>query len=231
MNNLLIQRVNQRLQTLGKTAQRASIEATGAKETVRKILDGTTKHPRIDTLQKLAGVLDTSVEWLLGETDDPSRSVSEQTITNVRPAQVQVPQNNSMPKNIPVLGTAAGSHSRGAFQLSSDPVDYVRRPPGLIDARNIYGLYVEGDSMDPQFPAGELIIINPHKPARFGDAVVVQCKGADNDETEATLGILRSRNEKHVVIGKHNPKAEISILRSTVVSVHKVLTMSELLGM
>ena len=42
------------------------------------------------------------------------------------------------------MGTAAGAMlGKGAFQLSSDVVDYVRRPQALTGARGVYALYVE----------------------------------------------------------------------------------------
>ncbi len=128
------------------------------------------------------------------------------------------------------MGTAAGSHLRGAFQIETAVIDYVRRPPSLATARDIYALYVEGTSMEPQFNPGDLVYIHPHKPPRLGDAIVVQARNAEHDPVEATIGIFRKRTESAVVIGKHNPKADVELPRPFVVAIHKVLTANEIYG-
>jgi phage repressor protein C with HTH and peptisase S24 domain len=229
MNKILIERLNLLLQANGMAPQRLSVEATGAKDTVRKILDGTTKNPRIDTIIKLASVLNVSPQYLLGE-DEETKATQPALTNGASPATPALPARQEMPLDVPVMGTAAGSHLRGAFQFEGGIVDYVRRPPALTGSRDIYALFVEGTSMEPQYFAGDLIYVTPHKPPRTGDIVVVQCKNAANDPTEATLGILRRTTEKAVVIGKRNPIADIDINRETVKTIHKVLTTNELFG-
>ncbi|NWJ24749.1 LexA family transcriptional regulator [Rhizobium sp. RM] len=226
MSNVLINRINQRLSELGKAVQRVSLEATGAKETLRKILDGSTKNPRIDTIAKLAIALETTPEWLTGQSD----SQVARAVPNTSETDIPVPRRDFMPNDVPVMGTAAGSHSRGAFQLMPGPVDYVRRPPALMGAKGIYSLFVEGTSMEPQYFPGDLIYVHPNKPPRAGDAVIIQCRNIEEDGFEGTLGIYLKRTEKFVIIKKHNPLAEVQISRETIVSVHKVLTTNELFG-
>ncbi|HEV7251474.1 MAG TPA: S24 family peptidase [Shinella sp.] len=226
MTKMLISRINQRLQETGKAAQRVSIEATGAKETLRKILDGTTKNPRIDTLHKIARALDTSTEWLLAV---DSLDELTQAPARGRTAIPPLPSRHEMPMDVPVMGTAAGSHLRGSFQLSTEPVDYVRRPPALMNARDIYALYIEGVSMIPQYSPGDLVYLNPHKPPHFGDPVIVQCKNGDGTY-ETSVGIYAKRTEKFIILDKHNPKAQVQILRDTIHAMHKILTLNELFG-
>ncbi|ANV25273.1 S24 family peptidase [Agrobacterium pusense] len=228
MSNILISRINQRLGELGKSASRVSIEATGAKETLRKILDGTTKNPRVDTIEKVAAALETTSEWLQGKSEQIS--ASEVVKSDVTPASAVLPDRQSMPNDVPVMGTAAGSHTKGAFQLLPGPVDYVRRPPALANVRGLYSLFVEGTSMVPQYYPGDLIYVNPNKPARFGDAVVIQCRDHHEDGFEGTIGVYLKRTETHITIQKHNPPAEIKISREIIVNVHKILTMNEIFG-
>lgn len=230
MDNVLIKRINQRLNELGKAPQRVSIEATGAKETLRKILDGTTKSPRLDTIQKLADALETTPEWLTGQDIALEAPARRAAMNDVAPASVPAPQRFDMPNDIAVRGTAAGSHLRGAFQFTSDAIDFVRRPPALLGARDIYALYVEGSSMEPQYFPGDLIYVHPHRPPRFGDVVVVQVVVGEG-EMEATLGVYSKRTEKFVTILKRNPaNSEVQIKRESVQAIHKVLTVNELFG-
>ena len=115
-------RIQQRLDEIGMTPRAASIKATGADSTIRHILDGRTKSPRLDTLEKIAEVLDCSSTWLMYGTDEPPRP-------NVSSAPHEAPYIDQMKKDIPVLGTAAGSAiADNGFQLMAEPMDYVRRP-------------------------------------------------------------------------------------------------------
>jgi SOS-response transcriptional repressor LexA len=225
MTNPLIARLSSLMKEKGMNANRLSIEATGARDTVRKILDGTTKHPRIDTIIKLAEVLGTSPQFLMGDDTAPSGDGKGPE----REAPL-LPPRTAMPLDVPVMGTAAGSHLRGAFQFEGGVVDYVRRPPALMGARDIYSLFVEGTSMEPQYHPGDLVYINPHKPPRAGDIVIVECRNGEAGPHEASIGIFRRKTEKAIVIGKHNPPADIEINRETVKSVHKVLSINELFG-
>jgi phage repressor protein C with HTH and peptisase S24 domain len=226
MSTTLIDRLNQLLRETGMSAQRLSIEATGAKETVRKILDGTSKNPRIDTIIKIAEVLNVTPQYLMGD-DEPAQANSQGVRSKAAP---ELPARQDMPLDVPVMGTAAGSHLRGAFELGSGVVDYVRRPSTLNGSRDVYALYVEGSSMEPQYFPGDLIYVHPHKPPRTGDIVVVQCKNADHEPTEATLGVFRKKSGQFVTIGKRNPVADIDIAIETVKSIHKVLSVNELFG-
>lgn len=226
MSKTLIDRLNLLLREKDMSPQRLSLEATGAKETVRKILDGTSKNPRIDTIIKIAAVLGVTPQYLMGD-DDPATTAPSSSRQKPAP---DLPARQEMPLDVPVMGTAAGSHERGAFELGSGVVDYVRRPPTLVGSRDVYALYVEGSSMEPQYFPGDLIYVHPHKPPRTGDIVVVQCKSADHEPTEAILGIYKKKSGQSVTISKRNPIADIDLSIDTVKSIHKVLSVNELFG-
>lgn len=226
MSNILINRIKQRIAELDTTPQAVSKKATGANDTVRMILNGTTKNPRMDTLEKIAEAMGTTTAWLQGIDMTANGLMGTASAGIATP----LPSPQSMPNDVPVMGTAAGSHVKGAFQLMPGPVDYVRRPPALAMVKGLYSLFVEGTSMEPQFFPGDLIYINPHKPPRFGDAVVIQCHNHQDGEHEGTIGIYTKRNERFVTIAKHNPKAEIDIARETIISIHKILTINEIFG-
>ncbi len=219
-------RIKERMSALNMNPSSTANKAGLDRSTVRKLLDNTDQEPSLATVKKLAEALETTELWLLNE-DDPKATVKS---SELRAAAVPLPASFEMPKDVPVMGTAAGSHLRGAFKLDMDPVDYVRRPPTLMHARNIYSLYVEGESMVPQFSPADLLFVNPDKPVRVGDAVVIQVQQSAEGHYEATLGIFLKRNAEWITILKHNPKAEIQIARSTILHMHKVLTPNEIYG-
>jgi phage repressor protein C with HTH and peptisase S24 domain len=225
MDNVLISRLKIRLDALNKSAREVSMAATGTPDTVRNILRGATRDPKAAILEKIAAELDTSTDWLLGRTE-------QATITSkvLRPAEVSLPASNQMPNDVPVHGTAAGSHLKGSFQFEAGTViDYVRRPPALTGAKDAYALYVEGSSMEPRYLPGDLVFVHPHRPPRVGDSVIVQVAIGPN-EIEASIGYLRRRTGEHVILGKLNPEAEVRLNRAQVTAIHRVLTLNELFG-
>lgn len=177
-------------------------------------------------LPKLADALGVTADELLAA--GPAAVVPRREL---RPAEIDVPPAQTLPNDVPVKGTAAGSHLRGAFQLDVDTIiDWVRRPPALSGARGAYALYVEGSSMEPRYMPGDLVFVHPDRPPRQGDTVVVQVQVGPHQPIEATIGTLLRRTEKAVTIEKLNPKAEVALARNTIRAIHKVLTINELFG-
>lgn len=194
------------------------------------------------TVNKLEkGRMRISDRWLpslmqaLGATADEILSVETEIGSSVqhevRPASVEIPLPSKMPNDVPVKGTAAGSHIGGAFQLDIDTiVDWVRRPPALAGAKHAYALFVEGISMEPRFQPGDLIFIHPDRPPRVGDAVVVQSQNGPHSPIEAMIGFLRRRTERSVIISKLNPESEIELKTEHIRAIHKVLSTNDLFG-
>jgi SOS-response transcriptional repressor LexA len=137
----------------------------------------------------------------------------------------------SLDKDVPVYGTAAGA-VEGAFQMNNDgsPIDTVRRPDSLIGAKNVYALYVQNESMIPQYSPGDLIYVHPDRPAMVGDSVVVLVRYADVDDIQVFLKVLARRTSRKLFLDQHNPKETIEIETKYVQAIHRVLTTNELLG-
>lgn len=144
-------------------------------------------------------------------------------------AQVILPANSEMPRDLPVLGTAAGSKS-GAFQLENVIIDYVRRPPALMGAADVYAIYVVGDSMEPMIMAGELRFVHPHRPVHIGDVVVLQARNGEEAPIQAYIKRLVRRTKDKLVLRQLNPETTLEFRADAVVAIHKVLTMNDLFG-
>ena len=238
MDNTLIENLKRRLEETGKSAREVSLAATGTPDTVRNILRGATRDPKADVLARIAVELSTTPEVLLGRPSSGNETVATENPAtkpaaaspDFRPAPVDMPPLMSMPNDVPVMGTAAGSHARGAFQFEGGVIDYVRRPPAMHGARNLYALYIEGTSMVPEHNPGDLRFVHPDRPARPGDSVIVQTRNGPHSSIEATMGRYVRQTPRFVVIGKLAPEATIEINRDIVVAVHKVLTVNDLFG-
>lgn len=225
----LAARVQLRLDALGVSARDASLQVGTNADLIRNILRGKTLNPRADTLEKLAQVLQTTVEWLLRRAEPSSRTPPARL--SQQPRQRLIARGSrSVARDLPVLGTAAGSLGRGAFQVTSDVIDYVLRPPPLQDLPFVYALRVEGDSMAPRYEPGELVIVHPKRQVMSGDDVILQIRTTHADELESYLKRFVKRTANKIVCTQFNPAATIEFALDRVVSMHRVLSQSDLWG-
>jgi DNA-binding XRE family transcriptional regulator len=135
-----------------------------------------------------------------------------------------------MPSDVPVQGVAVGG-AAGDFRFNGEVVDYVRRPPGIQHMRNVYALWISGDSMSPWNNDGDLVYVSPARPATPGDYVVVQMNDtADGEPGLAMVKRLVGRTPTQLKLGQYNPEKEFTVALSKVKAVHRVLTLRELLG-
>ncbi|WP_394689020.1 LexA family transcriptional regulator [Hoeflea sp.] len=226
-----MKRIEERLAKLKLSASAVSRRATGSPDTIRSWANNPERSPRVDTLAKIAAELQTTPEWLLGRTSKADADIPDAPQpTGQTEAAPKLPARASMPADIEVLGTAAGSLLSGAFQIEG-VIDYVRRPPALAGARDIYALYIEGSSMEPRYFPGDLVYVNPHKPPRIGDVVIVQEVNGGPNVITASIGVLHKRGNGAVVLAKYNPPdSQITIAGDRVAAIHRVLTTNELFG-
>lgn len=224
----LAKRIATRITALALSQREAAKRAGIPESTLRNVLNGTTDHPRGDTLSALSRALDVSESWLLhGQAAAPPTPPSEVRLAD----GVTVPATAHLPKDVPVLGTVAGSElGKGAFQLTPEIVDYVRRPAGLAGALDAFALFVEGESMSPKFEPGDLVFIHPHKKPRPGDYVVIEEPDTDNGGPRGFIKRLVSISGTHVRTQQFNPQAEITFVVRPGLRILKVILDGELYG-
>ncbi len=215
---------------LGTTAAAVSLSVSDNKDLLRDIINGRTKNPRSDTMRKVALGLACNLEWLMDGDGEPTPALlAGRPTPNTRPAQVELSNRDTLIRDIEVRGTIAGSMA-GAFQFEGGVVDYVARPPGLLNAKGIYALYVEGTSMIPAHPPGELRIISAFKHPNVGDTVAITARYTPDGPVECFIKTLVRRSASKIIVEQLNPKAQIEFDTAYVVSLHKVLTVNELFG-
>jgi SOS-response transcriptional repressor LexA len=76
--------------------------------------------------------------------------------------------------------------------------------------QNLFALRVKGDSMEPEFIEGDIIIVNPHLKATPGDYIV-----AKNDENEATFKQYKKYGDTRI-LHPLNSKYEDIVLKKDV---------------
>jgi transcriptional regulator with XRE-family HTH domain len=164
-----------------------------------------------DRLVRMAEALEVSPNDIL----TPSDPNSATTLISERPLSLGVTR-------MPVMGTTAASLLTGSFRMSEGPVDWIDRPKALENARGIYALYVTGTTMSPMFRHGSLLVASEFKPARIGDAILVQERRSDADPILASIGILEEQTSDKIVLGKLNSATARDVATKHVVAVHKI---------
>lgn len=101
---------------------------------------------------------------------------------------------------IPIVGMARAG-ADGFFDEGGFPVgaDETVRFPDLGDER-VYALEIAGDSMEPVFRAGDIVIVQPGAAVRRGDRVVVRTRAG-----EVMAKVLGRRNEQTTELFSCNP--------------------------
>ena len=188
-------------------AKRAGIDE-GA---IRKLEQRPNGGVNATTLRKLAAALEVRVEDLMADETSGAPSAAARA---------------ALDADLPLLGAAAGA-AAASFTLGEAPIDWLPRPPALRRVRGAYAVYVENDSMAPMHARGDLRFVDPNKPARPGDSVIVQTLDA-RGERQAWIKLLDKRVDGWLVCRQLNPAAEVRYKADNVVSLHRVLTTAEL---
>lgn len=219
--------VAERLREIGRGPGTAERIGGLGKNYVSDIVRGEKHDVRTAFLPKLAKALD----WTLDELRGKLASISGDGVSPepaLRVVEVDPRQLDAMPVDVPVVGVAAASVA-GAFVVDG-VIDRVRRPPGLMHAKNVYALYVRGESMSPRYRPGELIFVSPDRPPASGDDVVIQTRNHPGAALESWLKEYVRSDGTKIHVRQLNPGKDVEFPIDQVVDVHRVLTMRELFG-
>jgi SOS-response transcriptional repressor LexA len=143
------------------------------------------------------------------------------------------PELANMTHDVPILGVARGGRpGEGDFRFNGEIAGVTARPHGLRGIKEPFCIFVQGDSMAPWRNEGERVYINPARPARPGDHVVVELKPErDGEPGVAWLKKLVARSpDGSLVLAQYNPAtSRIKIPGAKVKRVFRVMEWEELL--
>lgn len=142
-------------------------------------------QPKGRYLNDLAAALGVSVDWLLTGKEDGATGVAEPGYRNVEPAEI--PQGT----RVPILSYVQAGQWREMCEQATafdGSLEYVAA--GVSVGSCAFGLWVRGNSMEPDFKEGDLLIVDPDEAPKAGDFVI-----AKNGSEEATFKKYRSRGE------------------------------------
>jgi len=164
-------------------AKRAGLDATAFNKSKRVTGEGRLRWPTTESIAKVLEATGATVE-----------DFTALVITEPRGRR-------STAQPIPLIGlTQAGAG--GFFDDGGFPVgggwDQIRFP--RVDDDNAYALEVTGDSMQPLYRDGDILIVSPNAAPRKGDRVVLR-----TTDGEVMAMILVRRTAKTVELASFNP--------------------------
>ncbi|MBA9071800.1 phage repressor protein C with HTH and peptisase S24 domain [Methylobacterium sp. RAS18] len=127
---------------------------------------------------------------------------------------------------MPIYGAAVGGGPRSRLLFNGQILGTVTRPESLASNPKAYAVYVHGDSMEPRYEAGEIVLVNPDKGYRKGNYVVAQVYDNDGDPPFGYVKRFVSFGEELVLEQLNPPEGEDRLMRfhrNHVVSVHRIV--------
>lgn len=161
-------RLRELRENLGKMQKVVAYELGIAPNTYSQYESGK-REPDRKTLIKIADYFNTSTDYILG------RDVSTRPLDD---------------KNgvwIPVLGQVQAGLPTTAVE---NIIDYEQISRDMSDAGEFFALRVKGDSMEPKFTEGDVVIVRKQSTASDGDIVIALVNGDD-----ATIKKIKIRPE------------------------------------
>jgi phage repressor protein C with HTH and peptisase S24 domain len=171
-------------------ARRAGLDATTFNPSKRRLADGRPRWPSTESVAKVLEATGADLEaftaLVTGARALPAGGRASASITGRR---------------IPLIGLAQAG-SDGFFDDGGYPVGGSWDEVGLpeINDSHAYALEISGDSMEPVFRDGDVVIVSPSAPIRRGDRVVVRTRAG-----EVMAKQLQRRSAKRVELLSLNP--------------------------
>jgi phage repressor protein C with HTH and peptisase S24 domain len=163
-------------------AKKSGLDPTTFNKSKRITPDGRARWPSTESVAKALAATATNVETFISLISDTARA----------PAQ-----------NVPLIGFAEAG-AGGYFDDGGFPVgkgwDEIAFPS--VNDEHAYALEISGDSMQPAYRKGDVIVVSPAAPTRRGDRVVVKTKSGEvlvkqlTRKTSKTIE-LQSLNSNH----------------------------------
>jgi phage repressor protein C with HTH and peptisase S24 domain len=162
-------------------AKKAGLDPTSFNRSKRVGPGGRPRWPSTESIAKILNVTGATIDEFVALLD-------QKTARSAR-------------KPIPLIGLAqagaGGYFDDGGFPVGSgwDAISFPR-----VDDEHAYALEVSGDSMEPAYRKGDVLMVSPSAPVRKGDRVVVKTR-----DGEVLVKELKRKSAKSVELASLNP--------------------------
>ena len=169
-------------------AKRAGLDSTSFNKSKRVGPDGRQRWPTTESMAKVLAATDTTLEEFT--------------------ALVSGANGHRVERRIPLIGLVQAG-SGGFFDDAGFPVGGGWEEigfPGIKD-ENTYAVEIAGDSMEPVYRDGDIIIVSPNSAPRRGDRVVVKTKAG-----QVLAKILKRQTAQRLELASFNVQHETILL-------------------
>lgn len=192
-------------------AKRSGLDPTTFNPSKRRMPDGRARWPSTESIAKVLAATGASLESFTALVSG-ARALSSASVAR------------TASRRIPLIGLAQAG-GEGFFDDGGYPVgggwDEVSLPE--IGDPNAYALEISGDSMDPVYRDGDMVIVSPAAPIRRGDRVVVR-----TNRGEVMAKQLARRSARRVELKSLNPAhPDYSFDLNEVAWVHRIVWASQ----
>ena len=192
-------------------AKRSGLDPTTFNPSKRRMPDGRARWPSTESLAKVLDATGASLEAFTALVSGARALASSATARSTN-------------RRIPLIGLAQAGGD-GFFDDGGYPVggswDEVALPE--IGDANAYALEISGDSMEPVFRDGDMVIVSPAAPIRRGDRVVVR-----TTRGEVMAKQLARRSARRIELKSLNPAhADYSFDLTEVTWMHRIIWASQ----
>ena len=192
-------------------ARRSGLDPTTFNPSKRRMPDGRARWPSTESIAKVLDATGASLEAFTSLVSGARALASNGAARNAA-------------RRIPLIGFAQAG-SDGFFDDGGYPVgggwDEVTLPE--IGDANAYALEISGDSMEPVFRDGDMVVVSPAAPIRRGDRVVVRTLRG-----EVMTKQLARRSARRIELRSLNPAhPDYSFDLTEVAWIHRIVWASQ----
>lgn len=172
MNKIIFEKVGARLKQARElrhiTLEEAGKKVDVHKSTVLRWENGETEKIKLPIIETLASYYNVNPVWLMGY-DVPMEN-TEDMLKKIG----AIPLSEIETTKIPVLGKVKAGYN---YLAQENIIDYIAFNIDGADKENYYALYVIGDSMEPLFDDGDIVIVHKQNDFNNGDNCVILING------------------------------------------------------
>ena len=172
MNKIIFEKVGARLKQARElrhiTLEEAGKKVDVHKSTVLRWENGETEKIKLPIIETLASYYNVNPVWLMGY-DVPMEN-TEDMLKKIG----AIPLSEIETTKIPVLGKVKAGYN---YLAQEKIIDYIAFNIDGADKENYYALYVIGDSMEPLFDDGDIVIVHKQDDFNNGDNCVILING------------------------------------------------------
>ncbi|GAB0119550.1 S24 family peptidase [Acidisoma sp. 7E03] len=196
--------------TASGLARRAGLNATTFNQSKRLTPDGRARWPSTESVSKVLGATDATLE----EFASLVRGARALPASGARPAIRRLPMISLHQATLPGFFDEAGNPSGKEWDEAGLPE---------VSDPHAYALEVGGDTLEPVYRDGDLLIVSPLAPIRRGDRVVLR----DRKGRVMVRQVVR-RSPRAVDVRSLNPaRADIKLETEAVAWMHRIVWASQ----